>query len=1110
LTFAAADSGQNGHQVIWRAASGATPVFSGAAAVTGWTDTGRSVNGNEIWAAPAPSGISAARELYVNNQPAILARSDNYPSYSVLADANGNRVGYSTASNTISTWHNIQDVEFVYHTQFVTSECPAASASADGVNDVVVMAEPCWDRTRTYIDQPVYVQNAYELMNQPGEWYFDKEGTVSGSPQFYYIPRAGQSMVGSQAVSVTVPGVQQLLSVSGTGASQVHNLTFSGFTFADSTWRLPTQSNLVDDATPSISYSSTNGVSDWTAQTGFDGQYDGTQHFAADPTASFSYSFGGTGISLISAQDPTRGQFTYSIDGGTAKTASCFSATTVNGKACVTVSGLVNGTHTLTVTNLARSSGGGTYLSLDALNLLPPTAGSTIDDANPAIAYSSTSGVSDWTLQTGVGGQYEGTQHYTTHPAASFNYSFTGTGIVLISAQDSTRGKFTYSIDGQPAQTATCYSATAVNGAACATVSGLSNATHTLTVTNLPPASGGGTYLSLDALQLPAPPPVTPFQMIDDTTSAISYSSTGGVSDWTLQSAGGQYEGTQHFTTSPTASFSYPFSGTNIALISDQNTNRGKFSYSIDGGAVQTATCLSPSAVDGAACLTIGGLSNGAHTLTVTNLPPASGGGAYLSVDALLTVAPGELSTGYSELQAGMIMTDSTQGCDIADYVPTPSAVEIAYANHITFENDTITRVGDGGLGVEKSSHDITLTGNNIFDVAANAITIGGVSEQDARGTGGAVQNIMVNDNYVHDIALEFRGDVGIVAGFVNSATITHNEIADVPYTGISLGWGWGFMDAGGGPDATYCPSQAQQALDAAGVSIAGNNTITDNYVHDYARAGEDAGGIYALGYQTKAAGSSNPYASLLDGNYVANSSDNYRVRGLYLDNGSQHWQASNNIDYHVQEAALLNYASGEIASKNNTDINNVTDPTQNTSVAQAAGLETSAADSFGAVHDWATELHGAQSTTNLAQSANVTATASEVWHNDSTYDGAQAIDGNGLTRWTTDRGATPANNITLTVSFPSATSINRTRLLEDQNVDGSTGNQTGSINHYTIQYLDAGGTWQTAYTNSYPTPVQTDTFPSITTSELRLVITSSWSGNLAVSEFGIYDDTSG
>jgi hypothetical protein len=70
LRLTAADSGNNGHHVVWRAAPSARPVLSGARAVTGWSvaDAGRN-----IWRATVATGTDS-RQLYVDGAVATRAQ----------------------------------------------------------------------------------------------------------------------------------------------------------------------------------------------------------------------------------------------------------------------------------------------------------------------------------------------------------------------------------------------------------------------------------------------------------------------------------------------------------------------------------------------------------------------------------------------------------------------------------------------------------------------------------------------------------------------------------------------------------------------------------------------------------------------------------------------------------------------------------------------------------------------------------------------------------------------------------------------------------------------------------------------------------------------------
>jgi hypothetical protein len=73
---------------------------------------------------------------------------------------------------------------------------------------------------------PTSVENAFELLDKPGEWYLDRKlNTV------YYIPRSGETM---SSAKVEAPVLQQLLTGNG-----VHNVVFNGLEFSYATWLTP-------------------------------------------------------------------------------------------------------------------------------------------------------------------------------------------------------------------------------------------------------------------------------------------------------------------------------------------------------------------------------------------------------------------------------------------------------------------------------------------------------------------------------------------------------------------------------------------------------------------------------------------------------------------------------------------------------------------------------------------------------------------------------------------------------------------------------------------------------------------------------------------------------
>ncbi len=137
----------------------------------------------------------------------------------------------------------------------------------------------------------------------------------------------------------------------------------------------------------------------------------------------------------------------------------------------------------------------------------------------------------------------------------------------------------------------------------------------------------------------------------------------------------------------------------------------------------------------------------------------------------------------------------------------------------------------------------------------------------------------------------DYSDTVGVWAGYTRDLTISHNDIGHTPYSGMSIGWGWGY--------ASPCSMQAAQGLTSCehGTNYAGGNKVTGNYVHDVMNTLFDGGPIYTNGGQGEDGAG---VYSVLAGNYVAigNHDDNM----LYQDEGSSYWHTYNNV---------VNFAAG-------------------------------------------------------------------------------------------------------------------------------------------------------------------------------------------------------
>src|SRR5207302_390558 len=98
------------------------------------------------------------------------------------------------------------------------------------------MQQPCFDNSSnkqygSNIDTPSYVENAKELLTNPGQFYLDKTAHT-----IYYLPRADQNMA---SADVEIPRLQTLVAGHGTEAAPLSGLTFRGIAFEYGGWTEP-------------------------------------------------------------------------------------------------------------------------------------------------------------------------------------------------------------------------------------------------------------------------------------------------------------------------------------------------------------------------------------------------------------------------------------------------------------------------------------------------------------------------------------------------------------------------------------------------------------------------------------------------------------------------------------------------------------------------------------------------------------------------------------------------------------------------------------------------------------------------------------------------------
>ncbi len=247
LEFNFADSGTNGHRVIYRSHPGETATLSGGKRVTGWTQ----VPGKPYWVAAVPTSAGFAdyfRQLYVNGVRAERARSNWIRSANYLIDpqdANTCNGLIFPPGSALKNYSNLADLRLLHIVAFKVDEFPVTGISTspgDGRLQVALQQPYCQERyiyrggppeNYTWKEtDPWMVVNAIEELDEPGEWCLNRS-----TREVHYYPFSYETM--SEAL-VYAPVVETLLSVNGaSSADKVRNLRFQDLAFEHGNWLFP-------------------------------------------------------------------------------------------------------------------------------------------------------------------------------------------------------------------------------------------------------------------------------------------------------------------------------------------------------------------------------------------------------------------------------------------------------------------------------------------------------------------------------------------------------------------------------------------------------------------------------------------------------------------------------------------------------------------------------------------------------------------------------------------------------------------------------------------------------------------------------------------------------
>jgi Right handed beta helix region len=224
---------------------------------------------------------------------------------------------------------------------------------------------------------------------------------------------------------------------------------------------------------------------------------------------------------------------------------------------------------------------------------------------------------------------------------------------------------------------------------------------------------------------------------------------------------------------------------------------------------------------------------------------------------------------------------------------PVHAALIGRHAVRVTITDCDFSDLGGYAVEAARGCQDWKIVGNRITDMGGGGVRIGEAGDRSPSDYD-SCHSHRVEDNEIARLGRVFAPAGGVVIFQSGTNHVAHNHIHDLYYTGISVGWTWGY-------DASPCRA----------------NVIEYNVVEDIGQGRlSDMGGIYTLGPQP---------GTIIRGNIFRNVvSYDYGGWGFYTDEGSTGILVENNLSVGCKSAGFHQHYGRDNVIRWNVLVDNV------------------------------------------------------------------------------------------------------------------------------------------------------------------------------------------